>query len=138
MPVRDHLLRTARPRPMRPTGDGPRNALLNDDLGALAGLFGPKTDQGMVVRAEGAGMLEESGSSGWLVSLVTLGVPGSYRAMKSADRVSAQTAVNKGVYAQNYADTSSAKQYSRVKADDKKSTAPPVPAPAPAKAAAQS
>lgn len=77
------------------------------------------------------GILEESGSVGRLVALIILAVPVSYAAMKSPDRFSAQTAVNKGVYAQNYTDTSSAKQYSRVKNEEKKPSAvPATPAPA--------
>jgi uncharacterized repeat protein (TIGR03943 family) len=82
------------------------------------------------------GILEESGSVGRLLAIIILVVPVSYAAMKSPDRFSAQTAVNKGVYTQNYADTSAARQYSRVKTDEKKPAPPAVPAPAPVVAAA--
>ena len=74
------------------------------------------------------GILEESGPVGRLVAIIILAVPVSYAAIRSPDRFSAQTAVNKGVYAQNYADTSAAKQYSRVKNEDKKPSPPPVAA----------
>ena len=76
------------------------------------------------------GILEESGPVGRLVAILILAVPVSYAAVKSPDRFSAQTAVNKGVYAQNYTDTSAAKQYSRVQNDERKSPAPASPAPA--------
>ncbi|HEY2573745.1 MAG TPA: hypothetical protein VGH65_06740 [Verrucomicrobiaceae bacterium] len=81
------------------------------------------------------GILEESGPVGRLVAILILAVPVSYAAMKSPDRFSAQTAVNKGVYDQNYKDTSSAKQYSRVKNEEKKpADLPQAPAATPATA----
>lgn len=68
-----------------------------------------------------------------MVAIFILAVPVSYAAVRSPDRFSANTAVNKGVYAQNYTDTSGARQYSRVKSDDINSSA--VPARVPAKVA---
>ncbi len=81
------------------------------------------------------GILEESGSIGRLVAIIILAVPVSYAAVRSPDRFSVQTAVNKGVYAQNYTDTTAARQYSRVKNDDNISSTSALPNHASAKAA---